>query len=384
MERAFQPGMGWNILSALSFDHTRFGVSGIHLPFQDATMNAAAPIEDLLQQVLDRLAQQEQRTESLEASLRRLAQPGGFARSTYGIHQATSLSSSETPPEIRWPRRETPEAAKAAERSREVERVRELEQRLAEAEERLRTAARLEIIGRLVAGVSHDFNNLLTIISGHADVIRNELPSEHQLREIAELISTTAHTAAGVTRQLVAFGKINPSDRCPVDVNTAVRSIERILGRLTGGRVTLSLTLAASVPLIQIDPGQFDQVLLNLVVNARDAIRDTGTITIRTASTSIPPGRAGWPAAIPTGEFIVLTVTDTGTGMTEEVKARIFDLFFTTKGERGSGLGLSTVKEIVTATGGHIEVESSPEWGTSVRVYWPVYPEPTPGLRLTW
>jgi signal transduction histidine kinase len=262
--------------------------------------------------------------------------------------------------------------------------VKELETRLTEAEERLRIAARLEIVGRLVAGVSHDFNNLLTIISGHADVVRSELPPGHPLRDTAELISATAHTAAGVTRQLVSFGKPGRPHPCPVDANAAVHAIEETLGRLTGGRVALTVTLATSIPLIRIDPGQFDQVLMNLVVNARDAIRDTGTITIRTATATIVPGRAGWPSDVPTGEFVVLTVTDTGVGMTEEVKARIFDLFFTTKGARGSGVGLSTVKDIVGAAGGHIEVESSPDWGTSVRVFWPVYPEPTQSLRLTW
>lgn len=341
-------------------------------------MTSAAPIEDLLQQVLDRLTRHERRTESIEATLHRLASSGGVARGLQGPHLATSTSSSETPPEIPWPRRETRDRAKSADR------VRELETRLAEAEERLRAAARLETVGRLVAGVAHDFNNLLTIISGHADVIRNELPAEHPLRDTAELISNTAHTAAGVTRQLVSFGKPARPDPCPVDANASVRALEATLDRLTGGRVTLNVLLAATIPLIQIDPGQFDQVLMNLVVNARDAIRDTGTITIRTASATIVPGRAGWPHEIQPGEFVVVTVTDTGIGMSEEVKARIFDLFFTTKGARGNGIGLSTVKDIVKTTRGHIEVESSPDWGTSVRVFWPVYPEPAPILQMKW
>jgi signal transduction histidine kinase len=345
---------------------------------QDATMMTAAPIEELLQQVLDRLMRQERRTESIEAALLRLAPPAGSARFPAPPHQPPSSSSTETPKEILWPRRESRDASKT------TDRVKELEARLMEAEERLRMAARLEIVGRLVAGVSHDFNNLLTIISGHADVIRNELPAGHSLRDTAELISITAHTAAGVTRQLVAFGKPSRPDPCPVDVNSAVRTLERTLGRLTGGRVALNVTLAATVPLIQIDPGQFDQVLINLVVNARDAIRDTGTITVRTAAATVPPGRLGWPSDLPVGEFVVVTVTDTGMGMTEEVKARIFDLFFTTKGDRGNGVGLSTVRDIVKLSGGHIEVESAPDWGTSVRVYWPAFPEPIQDLRLTW
>jgi len=341
-------------------------------------MNTAAPIEDLLQQVLDRLTRQERRCELIENTLLRMSSPPGTTRVLSSPVQSSTNSSSETPPEIPWPRREAREAPK------QPERVKELEERLLEAEDRIRIAARLEIVGRLVSGVAHDFNNLLTIISGNADVIRNELPPGHSLKDTAELISNTAHTAAGVTRQLVAFGKPSRPDPCPVDANTALRTIERTLGRLTGGRVSLVLTLAPTLPLIQIDHGQFDQVLINLVVNARDAIPDTGTITIRTAATTIHQGRSGWPADIPFCEFVVITVTDTGVGMTDEVKARIFDLFFTTKGDRGSGVGLSTVKDIVKASGGHIEVESAPDWGTSVRVYWPVYPEPIQGLRLTW
>lgn len=335
-------------------------------------MATAAPIEDLLQEVLDRLNRQERRSEVIEATLLRLSSPGTASRPATPY---LSGSSSETPPEIPWPRREAREPAKA-------DRLQELEQRLLEAEERLKLAARLEIVGRLVAGVAHDFNNLLTIISGHADVIRGELPAGHPLRETAELISSTAHTAAGVTRQLVAFGKPGRPDPCPVDANHAIRTIERTLGRLTGGRVTLVMTLAASVPLIQIDPGQFDQVVINLVVNARDAIADTGTITVRTSAANIPAGRPGWPAHVPPGEFVVITVSDTGSGMTEDVKARIFDLFFTTKGDGGTGIGLATVQDIVRAAGGHIEVESTPNWGTSVRVYWPVEAETTHELRL--
>ncbi len=341
-------------------------------------MTSAAPIEDLLQQVLDRLTRQERRSEAVEATLLRLTASTSTARVTSGSPTVPTSSSSETPPEILWPRRESRESTKS------VDRVKELEKRLSEAEERLLIAARLEIVGRLVMGVAHDFNNLLTIVSGHADVIRGELPLGHPLREVADLISTTAHTAAGVTRQLVAFGKPGRPDPCPVDVNAAIRTLERTLGRLTGGRVSLTLTFAANIPLIQIDPGQFDQVLINLVVNARDAILDTGTITVRTAIVDIAPGRAGWPADLPVGEFVVVTVTDTGIGMTEEVRARIFDLFFTTKGERGNGVGLSTVKDIVNSSDGHIEIESAPDWGTSVRVYWPAYPEPILDLRLTW
>src|ERR1700722_15801937 len=153
-------------------------------------MTSAAPIEVLLHQVLDRLTRQERRSENIEATLSRLTASAGSARITSGS-PVPSCSSSETPPEILWPRREALEPTKS------VDRLKELEKRLSEAEERLRMAARLEIVGRLVTGVAHDFNNLLTIISGHADVIRCELEAAHPLQETADVIATTAQTAAG-------------------------------------------------------------------------------------------------------------------------------------------------------------------------------------------
>jgi two-component system cell cycle sensor histidine kinase/response regulator CckA len=317
-------------------------------------MTATDPLEDLLREAIDRLERQEHRLETLEASV------------LGTVPMAEPASSTDTPMETAWPTRELP-APPARDR------VEELERRLGEAEERLRVAARLETVGRLVAGVAHDFNNLLTVIAGNADLLRTELSADHHLRETADLIGSTARTAAGVTRQLVVFARPTKPDPCPVDANAAVRAVERTLSRLTGERVALEFLPAPTLPLVRADPGQFDQVLLNLVVNARDAITGDGTVTIRTAVAN--PGERG-------DAFVALTVTDTGAGMTEEVRARVFDPFFTTKAERGTGLGLSTVRDIVRAAGGHVEVESSPGWGTSVRVFWPVYPDPADPLRL--
>ena len=224
-------------------------------------------------------------------------------------------------------------------------------------------------MGRLVAGVAHDFNNLLAVITGSADVIRSGLPAAHPLRETAEQIASAAQTAAGVTRQLLTLGK--PAGPCALDPNAAVRALGRTLAQLTGRRVALELALAPAVPPVRVDPGQFDQVVLNLVANARDAIPDSGTVTIGTAAAVVLPNRPGWPSDVPRGRFVALTVTDTGTGMTDEVKARAFDPFFTTKGARGTGLGLATVRDVVRAAGGHVEVESAVGRGTRVRVYWP-------------
>ncbi len=326
-------------------------------------MTTTVPVEELLQQTLERLAQQERRMEALEASVLGTV-PRGMS------FRPSIASRTETPTEIAWPTREIP--TKPAPPA--TDRTTELEERLAKAEERVRIAGRLETVGRLVAGVAHDFNNLLTVIAGYADTIHFQLPVGHPLRETADLIASTTQTAAGVTRQLVSFSRPSKPNPCPVDVNLALGAIERTLRRLTSTRVVLDiLPPPTPLPLICADPGQFDQVLLNLVVNARDAIPDTGKITIRTIHASVTADRPGWPADVLAGEFVALTVTDTGAGMTEDVLARIFDPFFTTKGDRGTGLGLSTVREIVRAAGGHVEVESAPGWGTSVRVFWPVF-----------
>lgn len=237
--------------------------------------------------------------------------------------------------------------------------------------ERLRQAQRLETVGRLVAGVAHDFNNLLTVIAGHAELLRDLLPPDEPLRDPTDIIVSTAHTAAGVARQLLVFGKPSVPDPCPVDPNAAVQVVERMLRRLVGDRVQLDVLLAPGVAPIRVDPGQFDQVLLNLVANARDAIADAGTVCVRTAEAVVGPDRPGWPATCPTGEYVVLTVTDTGCGMTGEVQARMFEPFYSTKGAHGTGLGMATVRDIVCGAGGHVEVDSTPGWGTSVRIFWP-------------
>lgn len=326
-----------------------------------------APLEDLLREALDRLARQERRTEALEAAMIQPSPPVA----------PRARSAAETVPDTPWPVRALPRAVAPP----PADRVVELEARLAAAEERLRSAARLETLGRLVAGVAHDFNNLLTVVSGNAEVLRAELPAGHPLHDAADQIVSTANTAAGVARQLLATGRSGQPRPCPIDVNAAVRTLERTLGQLTRGRVGLAVMLAASVPLVSIDPGQFDQILLNLVVNARDAIPDAGTVTVRTAAVTVGPARGGWPTDVPPGEFVAITVTDNGTGMTDEVKARVFDPFFTTKGETGTGLGLSTVRDIVHEAGGHIEIESALGWGTSVRVFLPAMGSAT-GFRV--
>ncbi len=248
---------------------------------------------------------------------------------------------------------------------------RELRAKLARVEAALRDASRLGTLGRLVTGVAHDFNNCLTIISGHAEMLRDLLPPGDPLRDPAGEIVGHVAGAALVARQLVAFGKPTPTCAGPTDPNAEVRGLERLLRRFCGEDITFDLSLAAGVHPIPVGAGALAQVVLNLVANARDAVPRRGTVTLRTADTVVDRSRAGWPASVPAGRYVALTVADNGVGMTEAVRARMFEPYFTTKGAAGNGVGLATVADIVRAVGGHIEVESSVGWGTSVRVFFP-------------
>ncbi|MFO0799043.1 MAG: ATP-binding protein [Gemmataceae bacterium] len=254
---------------------------------------------------------------------------------------------------------------------------RELRAKLAAAEEALRASARLGTLGRLVSGVAHDFNNCLTVLSGNAELLRELLPPDDPLRDTAGEIVGHVATAALVARQLVAFGKPTAGGSSgPTDPASEVRGLDRLLRRLTGDDITLDVLLAPGVPPIPVGAGSLAQLVLNLVANARDAIPRHGTVTLRLAETVVDRTRPGWPERLPAGRYVALTVADTGVGMTESVRARMFDSYFTTKGPAGNGVGLATVAEIVRTAGGHIEVESAEGWGTSVRVFFP--PADTP------
>jgi signal transduction histidine kinase len=245
----------------------------------------------------------------------------------------------------------------------------ELQARLAEAEQRargaevvLREAAHLATAGRVATGVAHDFHNLLGVIAGNAELLREGLPPTDPLREAAETIVRTAQAVAGVSRKVLAIGRPGAPQVVPIDVSVALRAIEPILRRLIGKPVRLDFELAPELPLIRADLVEFDRAVLNLVLNARDATSVGGNITVRAAS-----------AEVESRPFVALTVADTGCGMSAEVRERMFELFFTTKGERGTGLGLATVRDAVVAVGGHVAVESEVGWGTQIRVYWPAF-----------
>jgi two-component system, cell cycle sensor histidine kinase and response regulator CckA len=252
--------------------------------------------------------------------------------------------------------------------SRDLSERRRLEQRLLEA-------TRLDAIGRLAGGVAHDFNNLLVVILSGASAILDALPEGHPLREEAQYISDAGSRAALLTQQLLTYARRGVVKPVPHDLNAAVELLSKLLGRLLEERVVVELRLAPELGCVVVDPGRIQQVVMNLVVNARDAMPGGGVVTIETSNVDLP-GETPAAAARP---FVVLAVKDTGRGIAPEVRARLFEPFFTTKAEgRGTGLGLATARQIVDEAGGHIEVASKVGAGACFSVFLPRVPAPAP------
>jgi PAS domain S-box-containing protein len=244
---------------------------------------------------------------------------------------------------------------------------------LRETEERFRRSQKLEALGRLAGGVAHDFNNLLTVIVSCSEVLLDTLPPEDRLREDAAEIADAAAKAAQLTRQLLAFGRRQPSHPVPLDVGETVAGMEKMLRRLIGEDVELVVARQPGLVPILADPGRIEQVVLNLVVNARDAMPAGGRISVEATGTV---HRAGDGLDLPPGPYVRLAVSDTGTGMTGEVRSHLFEPFFTTKPEgKGTGLGLATVYGIVKQAGGEIRVESEPGRGSRFEVLLPAAPD---------
>ncbi|KAB2906857.1 MAG: PAS domain S-box protein [Kofleriaceae bacterium] len=238
-------------------------------------------------------------------------------------------------------------------------------------EEQLRRAARMEAIGQLAGGVAHDFNNLLAAILSNANLIAEELGEDHPLRPEIVDIEAATNRATALTRQLLAFSRKQPRKVTAVALDTVVTTLEKMLSRLVGEDIEMRARLAPQLGTVQGDPGQLEQVLLNLVVNARDAMPTGGRLVIETANADLDESRAAEIGARP-GRHVVLSVTDTGCGMTAETQSRIFEPFFTTKPVgKGTGLGLATVFGIVKQAEGGIAVESEVGRGTTFRVYFP-------------
>jgi PAS domain S-box-containing protein len=256
--------------------------------------------------------------------------------------------------------------------SRDITEQRRAEDALRQSEDRLRQAQKMEAIGRLAGGIAHDFNNLLTAIIGYCDLLLEELGAEHPGRSDAEEILKAADRAGALTRQLLAFSRRQVLQPKVLDLNALVADLDRMLRRLIGEDIELRASLDGELAPVKADPGQLEQVILNLVVNARDAMPRGGRITIGTANVEIHDSNLDDEAAIPPGSWVTLQVSDTGSGIDESVLQRIFDPFFTTKppGE-GTGLGLSTVIGIVSQSGGHIRVNSEPNKGTTFTISLP-------------
>ena len=238
-------------------------------------------------------------------------------------------------------------------------------------EEELRHAQRMESVGRLAGGVAHDFNNLLTIIISYGQLLLAELQPGAITREYAQETVDAAARAAALTRQLLTFSRKQVLQPKPVHLNAVVEGTEKLLRRLLGPDVAITVTLGADTGVVVADPTQLDQVLVNLAVNARDAMPNGGALAIETACVDAASGDPRWPALAP-GRYAMLAVRDTGTGMDDAVRARIFDPFFTTKeASRGTGLGLATVYGIVTQAGGSIFVESAVGAGAQFTIFLP-------------
>jgi PAS domain S-box-containing protein len=239
-------------------------------------------------------------------------------------------------------------------------------------EERYQQSQKMEAIGRLAGGVAHDFNNLLTVILGHCDLLLDDLPFDDPCQADVAEIQKAGVSGAGLTRQLLAFSRKQAIEPTVLDLNAVVVDMRTMLGRLIGEDVSVVLDLSPDLARVKADRGQFEQVVLNLGVNARDAMPAGGTLTIKTANVQVGQHFAAAHPPLTTGAHVVLMVTDTGTGMTPEVRARLFEPFFTTKElGKGTGLGLATVHGVVTASGGIVHVDSEIGRGTSFNVYFP-------------
>ncbi|MFH2053600.1 MAG: ATP-binding protein [bacterium] len=254
--------------------------------------------------------------------------------------------------------------------SRDITRRTELEQQLQQAQ-------KMESVGRLAGGLAHDFNNMLGVILGNTEMALEGLDQSDPLRDHLAAIHRAGRRSADLTRQLLAFARKQTIEPVVLDLNGAVTSLVKMIGRMMREDITLTWQPAEGLPPVRMDPAQVDQILVNLVVNARDAILGAGTITIRTERVDVTGDRSGEPFDVLPGRYVVLAVKDDGPGMDRETRNKIFEPFFTTKalGE-GTGLGLPMVYGVVKQNGGFIQVESGPGAGTDIRIFLPAHEGP--------
>ncbi len=260
---------------------------------------------------------------------------------------------------------------KSAEVQREA-----LTHKLEQTQEQFLQSQKMEAMGRLAGGIAHDFNNVLTIIGGYSELLREDVSSTEPQRGYTEEIAKAARRAAGLTRQLLAFSRKQVLQTQVVDLNKVVRGMEGILTRIIGEDIELSTVLAPGLGRVRVDSSQIEQAILNLAVNARDAMTKGGKLILETSEIiRNEAGPGGQDGPLP-GRCVMLRVSDTGGGMTPEVLSHLYEPFFTTKEQgKGTGLGLSMVYGIVTQSSGSIEVDSTPGRGTSFRIFLPIVDE---------
>ena len=243
---------------------------------------------------------------------------------------------------------------------------------LRQSEEQLRQVQKIEAMGRLAAGVAHDFNNILTAITGHSELLLRQLDADDPRRINAEQIEKAAYRAAGLTRQLLIFSRKQVIEPRVLNLNAVILNIKKMLCRLIGEDIEFCTLLDPAAGHIKADPGQIEQVIMNLAVNARDAMPNGGKLTVTTANITPDKNHLKNFPDMDAGDYVMLAIADTGTGMSEEVKAHLFEPFFTTKPSgKGTGLGLATCFGIVKQNTGHINVQSELGSGTTFKIYFP-------------
>jgi signal transduction histidine kinase/ActR/RegA family two-component response regulator len=234
-------------------------------------------------------------------------------------------------------------------------------------------AQRHESIGMLTGGIAHDFNNILTGITGYTDLALARLEDDHPVKKYLEIISQSGQQAAEMTRKLLAFNRKQEAGKQILDINSMISNLFKILNRMIGEDIILELETTPDLPNVMADPAQIEQVLMNMAVNGKDAMPTGGKLTIKTTTVSLDESAVDHLEGVDPGDFVQISITDNGVGMTDDIKKKIFDPFFTTKpADRGTGLGLATVFDIIKQHNGHVTVDSAVNQGTTFNFFLPV------------
>jgi signal transduction histidine kinase len=264
------------------------------------------------------------------------------------------------------------QAAIALENSRLYQETQRAYDELSATQEQLTQARKMEAVGRLAGGIAHDFNNLLTVMIGRSQLLLRRLGNEDPVRSDIELMEQTADRAAELTRQLLAFSRKQVLQPTLLDLNAVVANMAEMLGRVIGEDIALVTAFDPGLGLVKADPSQIEQIVVNLIANARDAMEAGGRVTLETANAELDRAYVRRHVDVEPGSYVMLAVSDTGIGMTPDTQARIFEPFFTTKDPGcGTGLGLATVYGIVKQSEGFIYAEGAPGQGTNFRIFFP-------------